>query len=215
MAFSSLRVIDKISCILIEGFDDIDYELARLSNVETRNYYEIHINNMHTKPLSQIIKLTYKYFLERLKSKNPYFYFGRSYGEETKPSAKYINANNKVYVDLRKKKKDDLVNLSIIKIELENKFISYKLNKFITFLSDFNLINLDEYNKYIYGTSDTFKIKLTKLGLSISLISRLEKDGQLKNLYLDENNNLQAKKSFEKFKSSIDDFYRFEIERFL
>jgi len=77
------------------------------------------------------------------------------------------------------------------------------------------LISKDEYHIYIYGTTDEKKIELTKYGLSISLISRLEKDDQLKNLSFDKYNNLTANTEFNTFKKSIDDFYRFEINRYL
>ena len=80
---------------------------------------------------------------------------------------------------------------------------------------DYKLITQDSYNQYIYGTTDLHKINLTKYGLSISLITRLEKDGQLNNLSFDEFNNLVGNSEFERFKNSINDFYRFEITRYL
>ena len=98
---------------------------------------------------------------------------------------------------------------------MEEDFINIKLHKFIIMLHDYKLISDELYNTYIYGTSDEHKISLTKLGLSLSLVSRLEKDGQLSNLYLDNDNNLRGKPALQKFKQGINDLYRFEIDRFL
>ncbi|MFL0120275.1 hypothetical protein V2611_00585, partial [Tenacibaculum maritimum] len=89
------------------------------------------------------------------------------------------------------------------------------LNKFIIFLYDFNLITQEEYHEYVYGTTDIKKIAMTKFGLNISLITRLEEDKQIKNLEMDDNNNLRANKKFKKYLNQLNDFHRFEIERFL
>ena len=82
-------------------------------------------------------------------------------------------------------------------------------------LFDYNLIDKEDYNLYIYGTSDEQKIALTKYGLNISLISRLSEDKQLKNLAFDAYNNLTSNEKFNDFLKTVDDFYRFEIMRFI
>ena len=105
--------------------------------------------------------------------------------------------------------------IEVVKLKMEDDFISFKLNKFIVMLHDYELISDDDYNKYIYGTTDQKKIGLTKIGLSVSLISRLEKDDQLKYLRFDSANNLIASKEFNQYKDNANDFYRFEIERFI
>ena len=121
----------------------------------------------------------------------------------------------KVYVDLSTKSDAELINLAIVKLKMEDDFISFKLNKFIVMMFDYKIITNDEYNLYIYGTTDKKKISLTKYGLSISLISRLERDGQLENISFDQFNNLKGNTNFEIFINSIDDFYKFEISRYL
>ena len=98
---------------------------------------------------------------------------------------------------------------------MEDDFVSFKLNKLIVMMYDYDLITKDDYNLYVYGTIDQNKIDLTKIGLSVSLISRLEADGQLQYLYFDQYNNLKSNPQFEAYKTSANDFYRFEIERFL
>lgn len=43
----------------------------------------------------------------------------------------------------------------------------------------------EEYNNAVYGTNDQKKIKLIKTGLSFNLITKLQKDNQLKNIGLE------------------------------
>lgn len=126
--------------------------------------------------------------------------------------------NYKVAINLKgeKPKTDEqLINYSIVKLKIEDDFISFKLNKFIVFLYDFNIISKDEYHEYVYGTTNESKIELTKFGLNIGLIDRLQKDGQLENLEFDQNNNLKSNKEFKEYLTTQNDFQRFEIERFL
>jgi|GEM_PF-2216625 len=56
---------------------------------------------------------------------------------------------------------------------------------------------------------------MSKIGLNVSLITRLEREGQIGNLQIDQYNNLRATPAFDAFKSTVNDFYRFEIERFV
>jgi MoxR-like ATPase len=116
---------------------------------------------------------------------------------------------------LAKKKDKELINLAVVKLKMEDEFVGFKINKFIVMLFDFDLITDDEYNTYIYGTTDEKKIRLTKYGLSVGMVSRLEEAGQLKNLVFDEFNNLRATPEFEKFLLTISEYYRFEIGRFI
>jgi hypothetical protein len=74
---------------------------------------------------------------------------------------------------------------------------------------------VDEYNRYIYGTTNEKKIQLTKYGLSVGIISKLEVDEQLDNLEFDEFNNLRATPAFEEFLLTVNDFYKFEIKRYI
>jgi hypothetical protein len=98
---------------------------------------------------------------------------------------------------------------------MEDDFVSFTLNKFIIFLPDFQLITTDEFNELVYATNDARKIEMTKLGLSISLINRLEEDGMLTYLDIDEYGNLTTTKGFSEHKSGMSDLYRFAVNRFL
>ncbi len=47
------------------------------------------------------------------------------------------------------------------------------------------------------------------------MINRLEKDDQLKNIAFDKYGNLSINEQFEAYLNNADDFYRFELSRFL
>ncbi len=83
---------------------------------------------MQRRALKQnIIYLVEHYKAEREKVR-PYKYFGRSYGEIPSP---YRPSRENTYVDLIGKSDEKLVNLAIVKLKMEDDFVSFKLNKFI------------------------------------------------------------------------------------
>ena len=210
----TLGMMEKIADLFISGINYIDdFEFSRLENQEARKYYDFHITVNQKLALKQNINHMVDHFKKLITDDNPIFYSGDSYGEVDRNGNS--NTRFKSYVDLNTKTEAQLINLAIVKLKMEDDFVSFKLNKFIIMMHDYNLISNDDYNIYIYGTSDQIKINLTKIGLSVSLISRLENDNQLQYIYPDEFNNLKTLPAFDAYKQSANDFYRFEIERFL
>tara|TARA_B100000780_G_scaffold241533_1_gene184008 strand:- start:668 stop:3112 length:2445 start_codon:yes stop_codon:yes gene_type:complete len=214
--WKNLSMMEKIDYFFLSNIENInDFEITRLAKQQAQNYYENYILISQQNSLKEnIIKLV-DYYKERIKSGDSLFYMGRSYGEIPRSTSNYSNYSDNVYVDLKRKNETELVNLSVVKLKMEDDFISYKLNRFIVMLHDLKLIDNEEYNKYIYGTTDEKKISLTKYGMSISLVTRIESNEQLNNIYFDDFNNLQGNKEFKDYLNQIDDLYRFEIERFL
>lgn len=210
--WAEFSMLEKINFLFVNGISSIDdYEIKRLENNEARNYYENFILVGRKKSLKENITSQLEFFKKKANSNDPKMFFGGAYGEEDYNP----NGHNKVFVNLRGKTDKKLVNLAVVKLKMEEDFISFKLNKLIVMLYDYSLIDIDDYNLYIYGTTDENKIAMTKYGLNISLISRLSEDGQLKNLSFDLYNNLVANEEFMQFISKVDDFYRFEVSRFL
>lgn len=210
--FNEFTMLEKLHYIFVKEISSlIDFEIARLNNKEARDYYENFILIGRKKSLKENIISQFEFFQRKSQSNNPKMYFGSSYGEVDFDDFGY----NKTYIDLRTKDDSQLINLAVVKLKMEEDFVSFKLNKFIVMLYDYKLIDLDDYNLYIYGTTDEQKIALTKYGLNISLISRLSEDGQLGNLSFDSYNNLTANENFYQFLDSVDDFYKFEIKRYL
>lgn len=215
-SWTTATMMEKVEYLFLRGINGItDFEVSRLLHAEARNYYETHILVAQKKSLNENIKLQVKYFKQKAASQDSKMYFGQSYGEEPYETDAYSPPSNNTYVNLANKNDKQLVNLALVKLKMEDDFVSFKINKFIVMLFDYGLITTDEYNRYVYGTTDERKIRLTKYGLSIGMISRLEEDEQLNNLEFDEFNNLRAKPAFEEFLRTVNDFYRFEIRRYI
>ena len=214
--WTTAPMMEKIEYLFLRDIDSIaDFEVSRLSHAEARSYYESHILIAQKKSLNENINSQVKYFKQKANSHDSKMYFGRSYGEEPYETESYPSYADNAYVDLAKKNDRKLVNLAVVKLKMEDDFVSFKINKFIVMLYDYGLISTDEYNRYIYGTTDDKKIRLTKYGLSVGMVSRLGEDGQLDNLEFDECNNLRATPELEEFLLTVNDFYRFEIRRYI
>ncbi|MBC2735445.1 MAG: DEAD/DEAH box helicase family protein [Desulfobacteraceae bacterium] len=216
LSWTSASMMEKIEYIFLRNIGDIsDDEVSRLSYPETRSYYENHILIAQKRALNENIHAQVHYFNDRVKHGDSKMYFGLSYGEEPLETDAYPKSSKRAYVDLSNKSDQELVNLAVVKLKMEDDFVGFKLNKLIVMLFDYNLISVAEYNRYIYGTTDEQKIQLTKYGLSVSMIARLEADGQLGNLQFDDFNNLRATPAFEDYLLTVNDFYRFEIKRYI
>ena len=139
-------------------------------------------------------------------------YIGESYGEL--PFATIgKDAHRLVYVDLSTKSASELVNIAIVKQKIEDDFTSFKLQMFFNLMLEYDILSSNEYNEIVYGTTDSKKIDLLKMGLTISMISRLEEEKQLQNISLDANGNMHTTAAFESYKSEVDDFFRFSLDR--
>ncbi len=211
------NMIDKIYDVFIKENEDIisNFEIKRLKNIEARDYYKNYIE-YSKRNLKERIKQQYDYFLE-IKD-NPVknqFYIGKSYGELSKITDDYTEKHEKVYVDLSKKDNESILNLAVAKIKIEDDFISFKINSFVNVLFKVELINEDEYNEFVYGTTDRKKLQLIKRGLSISIVNRLSDENQIENIEVDKNNNISANKDLKLYINKLDDYEKFEIEKYL
>jgi len=214
--WTNFSVIDKIEYVFIHELEMVDFEFVRLRNNAARNYYDNYIHIGRKKSFNERVKSQILYFQQRAESSNlddRLYYMGK-YGEIPKYTGDFQNSNP-VYVDLSTKNDTEKANLAIVKLKMEDDFISFKINKFVVLLYDYELINSDEYNLFIYGTTDENKIALTKYGLNINLVSKLETDNQLENLQFDSFNNLSANENFNLYLETLSDFQRFEIQRYL
>jgi len=217
--WSSQRIIDKIFNLFIyEQYDNInDFEFKRLNEEPARNYYHIFIEQSHIKTLKDRINITFKYFksVSTDVNKSNLLYFGESYGEEQKETKQYKGNGFKVYINLSKKEDHELINLAIVKIQMEDNFVSYKLSKFVEFMYEYKLITEDEYNLHYYGTRNPKNIALLKFGLNNYLVNKLSDYNQLNNIKIDQYGNLECNNEFRTFLTTIDDFYKFQIEKFI
>jgi hypothetical protein len=213
-------VISTIYEIFILNVEDQikDYEIERLKNEKARNYYKNYINIVQLLSLREKISSTLKYF--EIKSQNDsdsHLFIGSSFGEVVNPSPKYKNKEylQNVYVNLNGKSRQQLANIALVKIKLEEDFVSFKLKKLITFLYDFELITKEAYFMAVYGTNDEHVINLTRIGLGPSITKVLKDRGQIDNISFDQNGNLISNEAFKSFLETQSELFKFEINKFV
>ncbi len=214
--WDSLNTIEKVHAIFLNSQQISDYEFNRLQNEPARNYYQNYISNLRRDSFNQRVVSHVNYFKEMARNADPqrrFLYVGQTYGEITYDNS--TDSSFKNYVNLEIKTSEEIANLAIVKLKMEDDFISFKLNRFIVMLFDFDLISKDEYNIFIYGTTDQKKIELTRSGLTISLIGKLESDDQLKNIEFDSFSNLVANEEFKRYLLTINDLNRYEMNKYI
>ena len=216
LKWKDLNIIDKVCHIFIDSIISInDYELKRLKYIETKDFYKNFIK-MQKFQLKDRIKKQYAYFknIQYNNEKNE-FYIGKSYGEIAKITDDYKNNFNKVYIKLDTKTDKELLNLAIAKLKIEDDFINYKINSFLQCMLKMNFISQEEYNEIVYGTNDKKKLNLMKKGLTYNLINKFEKDNQIENLSFDQYNNIIINNKFKEYRNGLDDFLKFEINKYI
>ncbi len=213
--YKNKNIIDKLYFIFINNLEEYidDYEIKRLKNNPARIFYKLFIKH-NAKPLQEKIIKQYKYFKHIKSSSNndKCYYIGETFGEIKHPTRYYENPKD-VYVNLNDKTDKDLINLSIIKVCLEEDFVNYKLNNYFNLMLDLNLITLDEYNETVMGTKNPDKIKLVNMGLSINLVNKLEEDEQLQNITYDSYGNLIRNEDINTYINSQDEYSRFKFDK--
>lgn len=210
--FKSKGIVEKVVSIFIKNIAVTDFEVARLTNQHAIDYYGNYLSEMRRRSLQQNIRYELDYFKWRKSSGDPYMFMGSSYGETCRPDDE---ERKQLYVDLRQKDDKEMLNLTIVKLKIEDDFLSYKFNKFVELLHDYELISDEEYNFTTYGTEDEFEIRLVKQGLPIHLVSKLTNDHQLTNLTFDENNIVHCNSNFIKYYQTLDDFYQYQIDKYV
>lgn len=210
--FKSLGIVEKVVEIFLKNIVVTDFEVVRLKNQQAIEYYEKYLFEMRRRSLQQNIRYELEYFKWKKANADPYMFMGSSYGETCRPNDE---ERKPVYVDLRTKNEKEMLNLAIIKLKIEDDFLSYKFNKFVELLHEYALISDEEYNFTTYGTEDKIEIRLVKQGLPIHLVSKLSRDQQLKNLTFDENNIVHSNSEFVDYYHSLDDFYRYQIDKYV
>lgn len=212
----NLDFMEKIHQICVDGLTPHiqDENFRRLGNDAARRFYKNYIEVVQKRSMKQNITYLYEYYIGEITKGNTTHYFGTAYGDEPSPHAQGNN-HRKDYLNLLGKSRTEIINLAIVKLKMEDDFVSFKINKAIVMLHDYKLLSDDEFHELVYGTTNRAKIELTKLGMSISLINRLEGDGLLELLETDRYGNLAATPAFNERKAAMSDLYRFEVSRFL
>ena len=211
-----IQIVDVVYEIFVKNLEPYicDIEISRLQNKPAINYYNRYLTNIQKMSLNERIVITTNYFKEKAVTPDPLLYIGASYGECSKNTNDY-QVGKMVYVNLVGKSEREMVNLAIVKLKLEEDFVSYKLVKLIQFLHDFEIIPNDFYNQYMYGTVDETVISLVRQGLGVNVVKKIFDDNQIANLYWDNNGNLKATEDFILYMKKLSPLVRFELEKHL
>ncbi|WP_417350085.1 DEAD/DEAH box helicase [Ferrimonas sp.] len=210
-------IMDKIHWFFIHGFENeiIKKEFLRLKNPKAKAFYRMFIEDSHRLTLKAHITKMVKHFQDRmLDPDGAAFYIGDSYGEFSKENSDGTYGK-KVYIDLRAKSYKQLVNIALVKIKIESDFVSYKLNEYVNVLKDLGLISQKEYDLHIYGTENKLNSDFVKLGLSGSLINRLDHDKQMENLSINKFGTIEFNSEFIEYINKQDDLMKFEVSKYI
>lgn len=210
------HVLERLRYIFIRNNDSsiLDAEFSRLKNDEAIAYYKMFLDD-RSKSLKENIAAQVAYFRRRIENGIGVMYIGESYGEMPYPSPGKVGYQKDVYIDLSTKTTQQLVNIAIIKLKMEEDFVSFKLHMFFQLMLDYGIITVDEYNQIIYGTTNSYKLRLIKMGLTMNIINRLDQDNQLGNITVDDHGNIMTNDAFEHYREQLDDFHQFELNKFM
>ena len=195
-----------LNCIVYVFNLELDEELKikRLSIDKTKNYYSMLIQWLiEGKTIKEKALRMTRYYE---KNNNELIFIGKSRGEicaELKDGKMFIRKNglskfklndkgypirlDKVWINCNKDHKT-LFNICVVKIKIEEDFISYNLLPYIETLNIYkeNIISYELYNLIKYKTNNAFTIKLVKEGLSIYLANLLTQDKYKKFVTIDD-----------------------------
>ncbi|EOD4734576.1 DEAD/DEAH box helicase family protein [Vibrio vulnificus] len=211
------HIIDQVYLLFIQGLESyiVKKDFLRLQHEKARDFYKMFTGNLHRLSLKEHISDTIRYFQSiKYLPQGREFYIGESYGEVGKinPDGKFGKA---VYLDLATKSNKELANISLVKIKIESDFVSYTLNNFVNVMYDLDIISEEEYELYIYGTTNKSNSEFVKLGFSGSLINRLDRDKQMSNLSINDHGLVEYNDDFVKYINVQDDLIKFEIGKFI
>ncbi len=201
-------VIKVLSYIFIMPFlnNITDYEFKRLNNVAAIKYYENYYKLFSSTFLSEKIKLMFKY----LKKGPRIFYIGQQFGE-----INYEGSSAQLFIDKTKKTDEELINIAIAKIKMEDDFLSYTLNNFLSFMNEVGVIDEQVLNSYLYGFEEEDIIKFNKLGIPGFILSMLREDKQLSNIEILSNGRVIGNDVYKNYKFSKDNFIQFHLDKYI
>ena len=211
---SSRPLINIVSDVFTREVEVIDPAFSRLKNDAAVKYYTYFIKASKTENLAALLNSQFKFYKTRERERNYYMYVGKTYGESTGP---YIgdDQRGKVYIDLREKSQEELINLLIVKTKVEQDFIGFQYNRAVDFLHDNHYIDDEKYNIEVYGTTNEMKIRLLSLGIPINLLNMLSDNEQIQNVYVNSYGNLMGNRQLERFYTEQDDYTKYEMTKYI
>ncbi|MDT2397774.1 DEAD/DEAH box helicase [Enterococcus avium] len=211
------EILIKVKELFFDNFEDFDfspnYSVDRLKNIATINYYKNFIYNLNTKSLHE--RINNLVFFWKSKTDSDYqIYVGTQFGEVTRKTENYIG-QNLVYVDLSDHINDEdyLYNLAIIKLQVDEDYVSYEITLLLNTLLEFDIINQKQFDRFIYGTDSNEEIKILRLGISRGIYRKLKQDDMIKNIHFDDYGNVKANSLLISYVNEQLGIVKFELEQ--
>lgn len=215
---SNLHILTIIQKVFFEGFENEqdfspDYNVLRLRNKEAVEYYKIFITKYLQQSFRERITGLVTYWKQE--NTNEYVYVGTPFGEVPFQSNHYKSQNN-VYVYLPSHLDDDeyLVNLAIIKLQLDEEFFQHHITVLANALVTLDIITIEQFDEFRYGSSDMLAKELLQSGITPIIANILVKNDQLENIYKDEFGNYLANQNLKSFIQEQTGITKFELEEF-
>ncbi|KXT80414.1 DEAD/DEAH box helicase [Streptococcus oralis] len=191
--------------------------IKRLRYEQTLTYYKNFLKNS-ANPIKLRVNGIYAYWqrlLESPTSTNCFVYVGKSFGEVPYQTAAY-KGNAKVYIDLRDHTGDKhfLYNTAIIKLQLDEEFVSYELMLLISTLKEFGIISQSQFDYFFYGTIEEHEIDILRLGISRTTYHALKESNQTENIVFDKFGNPRANQTLKDYIQTKKGIEKFELEQF-
>ncbi|MDT2466144.1 hypothetical protein P7D98_11010 [Enterococcus avium] len=132
----------------------------------------------------------------------------------TRKTENYIG-QNLVYVDLSDHINDEdyLYNLAIIKLQVDEDYVSYEITLLLNTLLEFDIINQKQFDRFIYGTDSNEEIKILRLGISRGIYRKLKQDDMIKNIHFDDYGNVKANSLLISYVNEQLGIVKFELEQ--
>lgn len=160
------EILEAIFRVFWDGIEVTRSDVDRVKSFgEARSFYAMFLEwRMDGFPFRAIIRSFLRYWATRPSS---YVWVGRSWGE--------VRIGDEItaqYVNIREKTEAEQVTLAVAKAKEEQDFLDYTLIPYVEVLYGLGLLELDTYDRVMYGTTDKVLITLLKNGFSYEL-SRL------------------------------------------
>lgn len=212
-----IDIIDLIWEIFFKNFvyfEIKEKEVARLLNKKAREFYNLYIHKAYHFELKAKIGFFMNHFSRVIElNRDTLFYVGQGYGDTIRKNIDFSEKYKKVFIDLKRKSRKELVNIAIVKSKIEDDFVSFYIDKFVRSLCDLDVIDESQYEKFRYGTDDKSLIDLYTYGLSPKIINLLKAEKLISEIIIDKNGEVKYSKDLKKFIQAQDELVKFEFER--
>lgn len=211
------EIIDVIYSVFVEGLEGfiIDPVFLRFKHDRARDFYKMFIAKCHRYNLRELIDDFVKYFKSiRQDDRRKLFFIGDAFGEESKIKEDG-GISRKSYINLARKSDRELANLALVKIKMETDFVSYRVNEYAKFLFKGNVISKSVYERFVYGSENRIGSKLAQLGLGGAAINKIDRDGMLPHVKIDDLGRIEVSTDFKEYLARQDDLFIFEFRKYI